>query len=168
MSKEELKKISNDYIHEWIAGGEPADLDGSADAPLELILAIQELKDFLQPLAPRPWSTQSMSATPGAFVPVLRAILEEYEREHAAAENTMKPTPTLPKLFALTPVPTLKQRFIAVNGKALRVLLNDNSESDSYEGHCSLFQKVFDMDNYRFFRYGFRMEYTISFINVPF
>lgn len=113
------------------------------------------------PLAPRPWTTKSMSATPGAFVPVLYAILQEYGHEHVAAENSLKPTPTLPKLFALTPVPKFKQRFISVNDEALRTLLDDTSEPNSYEGHCRLFQKVFNTDQYRFFRYDLdRIRYT--------
>ncbi|KAL1928323.1 hypothetical protein VTP01DRAFT_2679 [Rhizomucor pusillus] len=99
------RKANNDYIYEWIAGGEPAELDIFAEAPLELILVIQEMKVLSMPLAPRPWTTKSMSATPGAFVPVLYAILQEYERKHVAAEYSLKPTSTLPKLFALTPIP---------------------------------------------------------------
>lgn len=126
-------------MYEVVAGGEPA-LDLLEEAPLEVVIIMQEIKDFLKPLAPQPWSIKNVSANPGLFIPVLYAILQEFEREHEVASKMGTKTAT--KLFALTPRPNFQWRFITINEKALRALTGIRSEYP--------FEEIFDLTKYRF------------------
>ena len=92
------------------------------------------------PLAPQPWSIKNVSANPGLFIPVLYAILQEFEREHEVASKMGTKTAT--KLFALTPRPNFQWRFITINENALRALTGIRSEHP--------FEKIFDLTKYRF------------------
>ncbi|KAL1931137.1 hypothetical protein VTP01DRAFT_10274 [Rhizomucor pusillus] len=93
------------------------------------------------PLAPQPWSIKNVSANPGLFIPVLYAILQEFEREHEVASKMGTKTAT--KLFALTPRPNFQWRFITINEKVLRALTGIRSEHP--------FEEIFDLTKFRFF-----------------
>ncbi|KAG0161903.1 hypothetical protein DFQ30_004962 [Apophysomyces sp. BC1015] len=81
-------------------------------------------------------------------IPVLYAILQEYEREHQQSRD--KESKTLPRLFSLAPQPSLHFRFVTVNTKALKALLHIQSDTDDYDGNLQIFNRVFDLDKYDF------------------
>ncbi|KAL1935028.1 hypothetical protein VTP01DRAFT_4168 [Rhizomucor pusillus] len=122
LSKQQARRIANEYLYEVVAGGEPA-LDLLEEAPLEV-----------------PWSIKNVSANPGLFIPVLYAILQEFEREHELASKMGTKTTT--KLLALTPRPNFQWRFITINENALRALTGICSEHP--------FEEILGLTKYRF------------------
>ncbi|KAL1930019.1 hypothetical protein VTP01DRAFT_1173 [Rhizomucor pusillus] len=118
LSKQQARRIANQYLYEVVAGGEPA-----------LDLWKKHHWNFIK----------NVSANPGLFIPVLYAILQEFQREHEVASKMGTKTAT--KLFALTPRPNFQWRFITINEKALRALTGIRSEHPF---------EIFDLTKYRF------------------
>lgn len=108
------------------------------------------IQDFLQPLMPNTCTLNALSEQPGKCIPVLYAVLQEYELEHE--QNNRNETKILPRLFSLAPQPSLHWRFVTINAKALKVLVGIKNDAADYEGNLELFNTVFDMDKYNFRR----------------
>lgn len=98
---------------------------------------------------PEPYSSAEMSARPGPFIPALRFILQQYTADHMAAEQNEK-SKTLPRLFSLTPKPSLHWRFIDIDAKTLASLVELNMPR-TQEQNAQVFKTVFCFDQYRFF-----------------
>lgn len=144
LSKPTALAIANDYIYEVFGGNTEISVpeiisEGSAD----LRHAVQEIIAFLRPEMPSLCTAQEMAARPGKFIPILRVILAEYTLEHQRA--TEEKTQTLPRLFSLSPKPSLRWRFIILQADALGPMLGKNY-SRSQEERTQLFNEVFNKD----------------------
>ncbi|KAL1934680.1 hypothetical protein VTP01DRAFT_6862 [Rhizomucor pusillus] len=113
---------TNEYIYEDLAGGNPTIPEElQEDCDLDIILAIRTIQISPKDYIPEPCTTTEMAANPGRFIPALRFILSQYTLEHEQGnEKTCK---TLPKLFALTPQPSLHWRFVDIDAATLATLL---------------------------------------------
>lgn len=136
-------------------------------ASADIVHAVNTLVNELQPLIPQPCNKGELSASPSKFIPSLRYILENYTVEHqeneAAAyiaglsindKRIACATKTLPKLFALFPIPKFQWRFISLNAKALKALVSLPATDDDYDGNADVFNYVFRLKEYGFKRYG--------------
>lgn len=122
LSRENATQIAYDYIFEDVAGGEISWPPCLENGSLDLFMAIVSVRDFLAPLMPETCTLSALAEQPGGCVPVLYAILQEYEREHE--QNEEKTPEALPRLFSLSPQPSFHQRFVTINAKALRALVH--------------------------------------------
>lgn len=121
--------------------------------------AVAEIEDDLMPLIPNLCTKKALSTAPGDFVPVLKHILEKYEihhQEHSVAAylaSIKHPvTETLPKLFALYPIPSTKWRFVDLNTTAISSLLSLSTPHKSYDENLDFFNSVFYLDRYNWNR----------------
>lgn len=138
---------------------------------------VNDIIEELQAVITRPCDPASLSADPGAFFPILRYILQKYTSAHQEAEAALalmalsrdgeeededkgneagrnKDLEKLPRLFSLVPLPKFHWRFVTVNAKSLSSLLSIKPTGvGNYERNLELFDKVLDLDKYRFNRY---------------
>ncbi|KAG0162048.1 hypothetical protein DFQ30_004197, partial [Apophysomyces sp. BC1015] len=148
LTKSSASQIAYSYLYEDVAGGEPNWPTSVDNTSLGLLLAVVEIRDFLIPLMPDRCTLDALSERPGMCIPVLYAILKEYEKEHQQCRD--KDSKTLPRLFSLAPQPSLHFRFVTVNTKSLKALLHIRSNTDDYDGNLQIFNRVFDLDKYGF------------------
>jgi hypothetical protein len=142
----------------------------------DILSALQVIEVGRLPKILRPCTSTMLSATPGAFIPALKYMLSQYELEHLEYSVAMhlanpkselvKPDPsvlrTLPKLFALCPIPSMHWRFVHLNAKSIKSLLSIPGPLDDYEGNMQLFEKVFDLAKFGFNRQDFRFTCSIK------
>lgn len=105
-----------------------------------------DLKAFIpnEPVTP-----ERLSSHPGDYVPLLAFILKTYNEEHRNAE---KGQTNLPRLFALSPMPSFHWRFIEVNSKALACLCSE-AAAETYDDQLELFWSVFQLEKFGYSRY---------------
>jgi hypothetical protein len=142
----------------------------------DILSTLHVIEEGLLPKIPRPCTSTKRSATPGAFIPALKHMLSQYELEHLEysvamylanpKSETVKPDPsvtrTLPKLFALFPIPSMHWRFVHLNAKSIKALLSIPGPLDDYEGNMQLFEQVFDLAKFGFNRQDFRFICSIK------
>lgn len=153
-----LQKIVHEYCYQKICGG-------SASWPEDLPQAYNDkrpqIDDFCLTLSnmniPRPVTLQTLSASPGAYIPMLATILQKNEEENTRiTSNRLNEVP--PRLFSLTPVPSMKWRFIDINPNVLSAFAR-KSKASSYAGKLEMFQQVFDLDRVKVDRSAFVEKY---------
>ncbi|KAG0175763.1 hypothetical protein DFQ29_007048 [Apophysomyces sp. BC1021] len=88
LSRKEAKAIAFEYAYERVAGGEPA-------WPIEIVdlvstdtwTEVNSICDQLSAVIPAPATSESMSASPGAYIPALQYILQKYDEEYQDEEH---------------------------------------------------------------------------------
>lgn len=153
MQKDIASKFANDYLYEILAGGNPVMPRYLLPCSIEIGNAIQEIWMELMPYMPRPCTTEEMAAKPGNFIPALHYILQQYHDEHQQTPHIQEKSNTraLPSLFSLVPLPSRNWRFIDINAETLAGLLK-MPVPRTYNQRLTVFQTVFNLDKYRFFK----------------
>ncbi|KAL1931374.1 hypothetical protein VTP01DRAFT_9516 [Rhizomucor pusillus] len=138
---------------EILAGGDPVMPRYLLPCSIEIGNAIQEIWMELMPYMPRPCTTKEMAAKPGNFIPALHYILQQYHDEHQQTPHIQEKSNTraLPSLFSLVPLPSRNWRFIDINAETLAGLLK-MPVPRTYNQRLTVFQTVFNLDKYRFFK----------------
>ncbi|KAK9717988.1 hypothetical protein K7432_005821 [Basidiobolus ranarum] len=111
--------------------------------------AIEEICRELSAIdMPKPVTLVTLSASPGAYIPMLASITRKYERQYQLQQRLAQESQDLPRLFSLCPVPSLKWRFITVNPNALSSFSGIKMPT-TYEAKLEMFNKVFDFKRLR-------------------
>lgn len=144
---------ANDDLYEILAGGNPVMPRYLLPCSIEIGNAIQEIWMELMPYMPRPCTTEEMAAKPANFIPALHYILQQYHDEHQQTPHIQEKSNTraLPRLFSLVPLPSRNWRFIDINAETLAGLLK-MPVPRTYNQRLTVFQTVFNLDKYRFFK----------------
>jgi hypothetical protein len=147
-----LGKVIHEYAFERLNGGSPEWPD-KVDATLVLVSIVDNLCDKLEQLCPKPTTPEKLAASPGNYIPLLKFILEEYEEEHIAAKALKgDSTQTLPRLFSLTPLPSLQWRFISINAELLSSLVPSVAKPNNPSEYARVFYHVFNFEPFRLYR----------------
>ncbi|KAF7731906.1 hypothetical protein EC973_007737 [Apophysomyces ossiformis] len=131
-------------LQEGIAGEKPVWSSCLENASFDLFLAIGNLRDFTFPLMPQRCTLETLSERPAM-----------YEQEHQQSDD--EESGNLPRLISIAPQPSFHFRFVTINAKALKALVQVRNHSDDYEGNLKIFNQVFDLD-----KYGFRSLRQLS------
>ena len=144
----QTRRIASEYAFERIAGGQ-ATWPAEVPAHLGLVATVNRLCEELEALVPKPATKKSISASPGAYLPALKHILKSYEAEHRVAGDAKRPASlTLPRLFPLTPQPSLQWRHISLNAEILASLIQQDPPS-APQDYNRVFESVFDLSRFR-------------------
>lgn len=140
-----LSKIVHEYCYQAICGGTAR---WPEDLPQVYNDKRPQIDKFCQSLSnvniPKPVTLLTLAASPGAYIPMLATILRKNEEEHARiALNQLDEV--LPRLFSLSPVPSLKWRFIDINPNVLSAFARKKLPT-TYSGKLEMFQEVFNFD----------------------
>jgi hypothetical protein len=92
---------------------------------------------------PKPVTLVSLSASPGAYVPMLSHIMGKYERQYQEQQSSSQELEQLPRLFSLSPLPSFKWRFITINPNSLSSFAGIKMPT-TYEDKLDMFNTVFD------------------------
>ncbi|OZJ06030.1 hypothetical protein BZG36_01106 [Bifiguratus adelaidae] len=131
-----------------IAGGQ-ATWPAEVPAHLGLVATVNRLCEELEALVPKPATKQSISASPGTYLPALKHILKSYEIEHSVAREAKRSESlALPHLFPLTPQPSLQWRHISLNAGTLASLTQQDRPSAPRD-YSRVFESVFDLSRFR-------------------
>ncbi|GAA5812687.1 hypothetical protein MFLAVUS_006144 [Mucor flavus] len=138
-----LRNSVHEYCYQRICGGSPALPENVPEIYNEKKQEIDEIcQELIATDIPRPVTLQSLTASPGSYIPILATILQKNEQEHTRiTSNELDETP--PRLFSLVPAPSLKWRFIDINANVLAAFTRKKL-SDMYATKLEMFQKVFD------------------------
>ncbi|KAL0582084.1 hypothetical protein ABG067_008277, partial [Albugo candida] len=89
-------------------------------------------------------NTYNISRAPEKFIPALAYICDETEKEADNTDDQKKK----PRLFQLTPQPSLKWRYISVNNKALASIAKIKFLTGGYTDSLRMFYQVFDFKKF--------------------
>ena len=90
----------------------------NGECTLTIVAMVDHLRSELRDRIPKPVTAETLSASPGTFVPVLKFILKEMETPHEAARNSKQSdTEELPRLFSIIPNPSFGWRFVTINAE---------------------------------------------------
>jgi hypothetical protein len=129
------------YCYQNICGGTPVWPEKLSEIYNDKMQAIDQVcQDISVTKMPKPVTPESLSESPGAYVPMLTSIMKKYELLHQQQSSQDE---NLPRLFSLTPVPSLRWRFISINPNALAAFARISLPS-TYEGKLDMFNRVFD------------------------
>jgi len=82
--------------------------DWPEDVSLIMVATVDYLCSQLESLIPRPLNQETLSASPGEYIPALKFMLRDLEFVHQQAENDENFDPKdLPKLFSIGPLPSM-------------------------------------------------------------
>lgn len=97
---------------------------------------------------PKPVTPQSLSKSPGAYIPMLSSILRKQE----SISLNLSTDEAAPRLFSLAPLPSLKWRFITINSNVLAAFSGKRLPS-TYEEKLNMFNQVFNLKRFKIDRY---------------
>ena len=113
-----MKDIS-EYALARVTGGVPV-WPLVIEPNLALWTIADGLCNELEVVCPKPATPQSLTASPGRFIPCLKYILGEYDKIYFQHANSKESSAqVLPRLFARTPAPSFRWRFISINAELL-------------------------------------------------
>jgi hypothetical protein len=123
LTKDARYQIINDYAFPRIAG-QPENWPEDVECTLPLVATVDHLCSKLEERIPTPVTAETLSASPGTFVPVLKFILKELEIPHEAARNRKNSdTKELPRLFSIFPNPSFAWRFVTLNAETVASMI---------------------------------------------
>jgi hypothetical protein len=100
---------------------------------------------------PTPVSMESLSSSPGDFIPCIKFLLKELEQCHEQASSEVKDSEshTLPKLFSIVPNPSMQWRFVSLNAEILASFFTTVDKPRRPEDYASVFFEIFDFNHLR-------------------
>jgi hypothetical protein len=152
MSKAHLKTISEDYALERVIGGVPI-WPINIESNLAVFTIVDGLCNELEVVCPKPATPESLSASPGTFIPALKHILRQYDRiywEHANAKQSS--TRVLPRLFSIAPLPSFHWRSISMNANLLANLFTTVEKPECPAEYGAVFYQIFNFEQFGFDR----------------
>jgi hypothetical protein len=146
-----MKDIS-EYALARVTGGVPV-----CPLVIEPNLALWTIADGLcnelEVVCPKPATPQSLTASPGRFIPCLKYILGEYDKIYFQHANSKESSAqVLPRLFAITPAPSFRWRFISINAELLASFFPTISNPDCPAEYTSVFYSIFNFEQFRYER----------------
>jgi hypothetical protein len=170
------RKIVEEYCYPKACGftyNWPEKMDAISDEQKERIDVVCD--DLLEVKIPRPVTVSSLASSPGSYVPMLRYLMTDYESEYdqellrqqestlgkaiegnveGAVAKEAKNASDLPRLFALTPEPSSKFRFITINSTGLKAFTTSFKKVPStFTDNQNMFFRVFDFSKLKLKRY---------------
>jgi hypothetical protein len=89
-----------------------------------IVATVDHLCSELKERIPKPVTAETLSASPGTFVLVLKLILKELKKPHEAARNSRQSvTEKLPRLFSIFPNPSFGWRFVTINAEMVASMI---------------------------------------------
>ncbi|KAH8557080.1 hypothetical protein BGW37DRAFT_475461 [Umbelopsis sp. PMI_123] len=124
--------------------------DWPEDISLIMVATVDYLCSQLESLIPRPLNQETLSASPGEYIPALKFMLRDLEFVHQQAENDENFDPKdLPKLFSIGPLPSMGWRFIALTVGLLASILPSIRAPQSPSDYINVFYEIFDFQPLR-------------------
>ncbi|KAH8552316.1 hypothetical protein BGW37DRAFT_491457 [Umbelopsis sp. PMI_123] len=124
--------------------------DWPEDVSLIMVATVDYLCSQLESLIPRPLNQETLSASPGEYIPALKFMLRDLESVHQQAENEENFDPKdLPKLFSIGPLPSMGWRFISLNAGLLASILPSIRTPQSPSEYINVFYEIFDFQPLR-------------------
>ncbi|KAH8552488.1 hypothetical protein BGW37DRAFT_489173 [Umbelopsis sp. PMI_123] len=124
--------------------------DWPEDASLIMVATVDYLCSQLESLIPRPLNQETLSASPGEYIPALKFMLRDLEFVHQQAENDENFDPKdLPKLFSIGPLPSMGWRFISLTAGLLASILPSIRAPQSPSDYINVFYEIFDFQPLR-------------------
>jgi hypothetical protein len=149
LRKEDRFKIINEYAFPRIAGM-PEKWPENVECTLTIVATVDHLCSELRDRIPKPVTAETLSASPGTFVPVLKFILRELEIPHEAARNSkISDTEELPRLFSIFPNPSFGWRFVTLNAGMVASMIPSIRTPKSPKDYNELFFEAFDFGIFR-------------------
>ncbi|KAH8556405.1 hypothetical protein BGW37DRAFT_472404, partial [Umbelopsis sp. PMI_123] len=124
--------------------------DWPEDVSLIMVATVDYLCSQLESLIPRPLNQETLSASPGEYIPALKFMLRDLEFVHQQAENDENFDPKdLPKLFSIGPLPSMGWRFISLSASLLASILPSIRAPQSPSDYINVFYEIFDFQPLR-------------------
>ncbi|KAH8547815.1 hypothetical protein BGW37DRAFT_509658 [Umbelopsis sp. PMI_123] len=124
--------------------------DWPEDVSLIMVATVDYLCSQLESLIPRPLNQETLSASPGEYIPALKLMLRDLEFVHQQAENDENFDPKdLPKLFSIGPLPSMGWRFISLTAGLLASILPSIRAPQSPSDYINVFYEIFDFQPLR-------------------
>ncbi|KAH8555928.1 hypothetical protein BGW37DRAFT_479107, partial [Umbelopsis sp. PMI_123] len=124
--------------------------DWPEDVSLIMVATVDYLCSQLESLIPRPLNQETLSASPGEYIPALKFMLRDLEFIHQQAENDENFDPKdLPKLFSIGPLPSMGWRFISLTAGQLASILPSIRAPQSPSDYINVFYEIFDFQPLR-------------------
>ncbi|KAH8552389.1 hypothetical protein BGW37DRAFT_466275 [Umbelopsis sp. PMI_123] len=124
--------------------------DWPEDVSLIMVATVDYLCSQLESLIPRPRNQETLSASPGEYIPALKFMLRDLEFVHQQAENDENFDPKdLPKLFSIGPLPSMGWRFISLTAGLLASILPSIRAPQSPSDYINVFYEIFDFQPLR-------------------
>lgn len=124
--------------------------DWPEDVSLIMVATVDYLCSQLESLIPRPLNQETLSASPGEYIPALKFMLRDLEFVHQQAENDENFDPKdLPKLFSIGPLPSMGWRFISLTAGLLTSILPSIRAPQSPSDYINVFYEIFDFQPLR-------------------
>lgn len=120
----------------------------------------------------RPVTVSSLAASPGSYIPILKYLMVEYEKEHEEDQHNknvaseelsngeteitseQQESNNLPRLFSLTPEPSVKFRFISITPTGLKAFTTKYKKLPSnFVDNQDMFFEVFNFSKLNIKRY---------------
>jgi hypothetical protein len=118
-----------------------------------LFTFVSNLCSSLETLVPKPLDIATISASPGAYIPVMKFILNDLETVHQEAANTKGTSSiTLPRLFSLCPTPSFRWRYVSLNAETLASFFTNISKAKQPADYSETFYRIFDFSVLRIYR----------------
>ncbi|KAI8384662.1 uncharacterized protein BYT42DRAFT_643441 [Radiomyces spectabilis] len=118
--------IVEKYCYRTVCGGDPVWPDRATISEEERAAIDNICQQTNAVEMPKPVTPVSLSSNPGAYIPMLKMILSQYELKHSQhnqQEAGQDEHAALLRLFSLFPLPTFKWRYIAINPNVLAAFL---------------------------------------------
>jgi hypothetical protein len=152
MSKAHIHKIFEEYAHPRIIGDTPT-WPTAVEVALPLVATVDDVCTTIQSICPSLPTPQNLAASPGSYVPALKYILKELETEHATAlEQKRISSMELPRLFSISPSPSMKWRHISINAELLANLIPTIATPAFPAEYSQVFYNVFNFTPFRIHR----------------
>jgi hypothetical protein len=110
----------------------------------------------LENLCPKPVTPESLSRSPGVYIPVLKKILADYESDHEVASRNQQASRTkgsdemvLPKLFSVGPLPNMKWRHIDISAELLSSMIPTETLPNKPMDYAALFYRILNFEVFR-------------------
>jgi hypothetical protein len=149
LPKEARYKIINEYAFPRIAGM-PEKWPENVECTLPVVATVDHLCSELKERILKPVTAETLSASPGTFVPVLKLILKELEIPHEAARNgKQSDTGELPRLFSIFPNPSFAWRFVSLNAEMVASMIPSILSPKSPKDYNKVFFDAFEFGIFR-------------------
>ncbi|KAH8548159.1 hypothetical protein BGW37DRAFT_507656 [Umbelopsis sp. PMI_123] len=124
--------------------------DWPEDVSLIVVATVDYLCSQLESLIPRSLNQETLSASPGEYIPALKFMLRDLESGHQQTENDENFDPKdLPKLFSIAPLPSMGWRFISLTAGVLASILPSIRAPQRPSDYINVFYEIFDFQALR-------------------
>ena len=150
LSNKDLLAIVNEYAFPSIAEME-SKWPERIPRDLVLVTTIEAVCLQIRCRIPTPVTMESLSSSPGEYVPCLKFMLKDLEQNHHQSHQSRSDekgpnSQTLPKLFAIVPSPSMQWRFVSLNAGILASFFTTVDKPRRPEDYPSVFFQIFDFN----------------------